>query len=126
MRIPAVDRLTNTLEFFVHLEDVRRARPDWAPRELSADLEDTLLGALERGARLMARRSPCGLTMTPRAKTPRTGISFVAKKGHPVVDVSGPIGELVLFIYGRRTVARVELNGPDDAVAALEATRFGV
>jgi hypothetical protein len=43
-----------------------------------------------------------------------------------VVDVSGPIGELVLFIYGRRTVARVELNGPDDAVAALEATRFGV
>ena len=131
MRIPAVDRLTNTLEFFVHLEDVRRARLDWAPRELSADLEDTLLGALERGARLMARRSPCGLTMTPRAKTPRaktprTGISFVAKKGHPVVDVSGPIGELVLFIYGRRTVARVELNGPDDAVAALEATRFGV
>lgn len=121
MRIPAVDRLTNTLEFFVHLEDVRRARPDWAPRELSTDLEDTLLGALERGARLMARRSPCGLTMTPR-----TGISFVAKKGHPVVDVSGPIGELVLFIYGRRTVARVELNGPDDAVAALEATRFGV
>jgi uncharacterized protein (TIGR03085 family) len=131
MRIPAVDRLTNTLEFFVHLEDVRRARPDWAPRELSADLEDTLLGALERGARLMARRSPCGLTMTPRAKTPRAktprkGISFVAKKGHPVVDVSGPIGELVLFIYGRRTVARVELNGPADAVAALEATRFGV
>lgn len=121
MRIPAVDRLTNTLEYFVHLEDVRRARPDWTPRELSADLEDTLLGALERGARLMARRSPCGLTMTARG-----GISFVAKKGHPVVDVSGPIGELVLFIYGRRTVARVEMNGPDDAVAAVEATRFGI
>lgn len=126
MRIPAVDRLTNTLEYFVHHEDVRRARPDWAPRELSADLEDTLLGALERGARLMARRSPCGLTMTPRAMTPHKGITFVAKKGHPVVDVSGPVGELVLFIYGRRTVARVELNGPDDAVAAVEATRFGI
>jgi len=113
--------LTNTLEYFVHLEDVRRAQPDWVPRELSADLEDALLGALERGAKLMGRRSPCGLTMTPRG-----GISFVAKKGHPVVDVSGPIGELVLFIYGRRTAARVEVNGPDDAVAAVEATRFGV
>jgi uncharacterized protein (TIGR03085 family) len=121
MRFPAVDRLTNTLEYFVHLEDVRRAQPDWVPRELSADLEDALLGALERGAKLMGRRSPCGLTMTPRG-----GISFVAKKGHPVVDVSGPIGELVLFIYGRRTAARVEVNGPDDAVAAVEATRFGV
>jgi len=58
--------------------------------------------------------------------TPRGGIAIVAKKGQPVVDVSGPTGELVLFIYGRRSVARVELTGPDDAVAAVESTRFGV
>lgn len=121
MRIPAVDRLTNTLEYFVHLEDVRRARADWSPRDLPADLEDALLGALERGARLMGRRSPCGLTLTPRG-----GIGIVAKKGHPVVDVSGPVGELVLFVYGRRAAARVELSGPDEAVAAVESTRFGV
>lgn len=121
MRVPALDRLTNTLEYFVHLEDVRRAQPDWSPRDLPAELEDALLGALERGARLMGRRAPCGLTMTPRG-----GIAIVAKKGQPVVDVSGPTGELVLFIYGRRSVARVELTGPDDAVAAVESTRFGV
>lgn len=121
MRIPALDRLTNTLEYFVHLEDVRRAQPGWTPRELPGELEDTLLGALERGARLMGRRAPCGLTMTPRGS-----ISIVAKKGHPVVDVTGPIGELVLYIYGRRSVAKVELTGPDDAVAGVEATRFGV
>jgi len=121
MRIPTLDRLTNTLEYFVHLEDVRRAQPSWVPREVAPELEDALLAALERGARLMGRRAPCGLTMTPRG-----GIAFVAKKGHPVVDISGPIGELVLFIYGRRSVARVELSGPDDVVAAVESTRFGV
>lgn len=121
MRIPVLDRLTNTLEYFVHLEDVRRARPEWTPRELDDQLHDTLLAALERGAKLMGRRSPCGLTLTPHG-----GISIVAKKAHPVVDISGPVSELVLFLYGRRSVARVDVNGPDDAVAAVEATRFGV
>ena len=34
MRLTFLDRLTNTLEFFVHLEDVRRAQPNWEPRTL--------------------------------------------------------------------------------------------
>jgi len=32
--IGVLDRLTNTAEFFIHHEDVRRAGPDWSPREL--------------------------------------------------------------------------------------------
>ncbi len=35
---PLVDDLTNTLEFFIHHEDVRRARAEWRPRELPAGL----------------------------------------------------------------------------------------
>jgi len=34
-RIAAVDKLANTVEFFVHHEDVRRAGDSWDERELS-------------------------------------------------------------------------------------------
>jgi hypothetical protein len=30
--IPAMDRLANTVEFYIHHEDVRCARPGWVPR----------------------------------------------------------------------------------------------
>ena len=41
-RLPGVERLTNMLEYFVHHEDLRRAQPGWAPRELPAADEDEL------------------------------------------------------------------------------------
>jgi uncharacterized protein (TIGR03085 family) len=121
MRIPVVDSLTNTLEFFVHHEDVRRANGLDQPRRLDDDLDLALLRALERGARLMGRKAPCGLTMTPTG-----GIAFTVRKGDPVVDVAGDIGELVLFIYGRSSAAHVALSGEPDAVEAVRTTRFGV
>ena len=33
-QLKQVEELSNTVEFYVHTEDIRRARPDWAPREL--------------------------------------------------------------------------------------------
>src|SRR3954452_8604870 len=33
--LPVLDRAVNTLEFFVHHEDIRRAATDWQPRELT-------------------------------------------------------------------------------------------
>ena len=47
-KIAAVDKLANTVEFFVHLEDVRRAQPTWEPRDLDADLTDDALQACSR------------------------------------------------------------------------------
>src|SRR5688572_5420220 len=41
---PAIDRLVNTAEFAIHLEDVRRAQPDWSPRELPRSAQDELWG----------------------------------------------------------------------------------
>src|SRR4051812_675588 len=35
MAIPQVDQLLNSLEYFVHHEDIRRAAPGWEPRELT-------------------------------------------------------------------------------------------
>jgi uncharacterized protein (TIGR03085 family) len=122
--ITFVDRLVNTIEFFVHHEDVRRATPRWVPRRLDAELENDLWSAFRRGASLLARRSPAGLVLRP------DGHSRLAVKhpgaGRPTVTASGPLGELVLFAYGRQAHSVVELDGPADAVEAVRAASFGI
>ena len=42
------------------------------------------------------------------------------------LTVRGPVGELVLFIYGRQAHARVELDGEPAAVDELHTARFGL
>ena len=44
---------------------------------------------------------------------------------HAGDGVGGPVGELVLYVYGRKDVAAVELDGPADAVARVGAASFG-
>lgn len=122
MRFDVVDRLANTIEFFVHHEDVRRATESWEPRELSDELRHDLHGGLERMARLLARKAPSGLVLEPTdGRDP-----IVAKKGEPVVTVRGPVGELVLFIYGRQEQARVDLDGEPASVEAMRTAKFGI
>lgn len=121
MRLSFLDRLTNTVEFFVHLEDVRRAQPNWEPRPLLDDLESQLRTSITQGGRLFARKSPCGLILQIAQ-----GSSIVAKKGEPSVTVTGEVGELIMFVYGRQNHARVDISGPDDLVQAVRSTSFGV
>lgn len=121
MRIDAVDRLANTAEFFVHHEDVRRAQPDWSARELDAGLADDLYDVLKRSAKMMARKAPAGIALAPTGRA-----SIVANKREPMVEVSGPVGELVLWLYGRQAHALVDYEGPDDAVEKLRTASFGI
>ena len=112
----------NTTEFFVHLEDVRRAQPEWTARELPADLADDLWAAVGRSAKMFTRKAPAGITLQA---TDRDG-SIVAKDATPMVTVSGPVGELVLWIFGRQAHALVGYVGPDDAIDALRTASFGI
>lgn len=121
-RLDAVDRLVNTTEFFVHLEDVRRAQPDWSPRTLDDDLADDLDAALRRSAKMFARKAPAGITLEPDGGRAHV----VAKDAEPMVTVRGAVGELVLWIFGRQDHARVDYDGPEDAVAALRTASFGL
>lgn len=122
-RLEAVDGVANTLEFFIHLEDVRRATPDWKPRALDPELEDELWRRLRSGAKLLFRRAPVGVTIV-RAPTQQT---VVAKPATPqMVTVTGPIGELVMFCYGRKDATRVELHGDAAAVDRLRRTPLGI
>ncbi|GAA0490231.1 TIGR03085 family metal-binding protein [Streptomyces sp. NPDC046215] len=116
-----VDEAANTVEFFVHTEDVRRAQPEWTPREPDPVFADALWARLERVARMLGRRSPVGLVL--RLPDGRTA---VAHRGTPVVTVTGGAGELTLFAFGRQSSARVELDGDENAVAKLREAKLGL
>lgn len=125
-RLGPVDRLANTTEFFVHLEDVRRARPEWTARDLDDDLVADLMAALRRSAKMFARKAPAGITLEP---TPHRGTDvepIVAHSGEPMVTVRGPVGELVLWVFGRQAHALVEYDGLDEAVEAVRTASFGI
>ncbi|CAM5423266.1 TIGR03085 family metal-binding protein [Streptomyces fumanus] len=113
-----VDEAANTVEFYVHAEDVRRAQPDWAPRELDGVFQDALWSRLERIVRLLGRGIPTGLVL--RRPDGRTA---VAHRGTPVVTVTGEPSELLLFAFGRQSAAAVGLDGDKDAIARLHETK---
>ncbi|MFE5208346.1 TIGR03085 family metal-binding protein [Streptomyces sp. NPDC056600] len=116
-----VDEASNTVEFYVHTEDVRRAAEGWTPRELDPVFQDALWSRLERMARLLGRRAPVGLVL--RRPDGRTA---VANRGAPVVTVTGEPSELLLFAFGRQKVADVVLDGDPDAVAKAHTTPLGI
>lgn len=119
--IKQVDEAGNTVEFYVHSEDVRRAQSDWTARELDPVFADALWSRLERMARVLGRRSPVGVVV----RRPN-GQTAVAHRGTPVVTVTAEPGELLLFLYGRQSAADVDLDGDKDAVARLLEARLGL
>jgi len=120
--VPGMAGLVNPMEYFVHHEDVRRAQPGWEPRELDSDVEDLIWARLGRQARVMFRKAPVGVTL----RREDSGAEAVAKASTPVVTVTGPPGELLLYAFGRRSAARVRLEGDPGAVARLEAADVGL
>lgn len=113
-----IDEASNTVEFYVHTEDVRRAQPDWTPRPLDPVFQDALWSRLERTARLAGRGAPTGLVL----RRP-DGQTAVAHRGTPVVTVTGEPSELLMFVLGRQKTADVELEGDKDAIAKLSETK---
>ncbi|MFI9049788.1 TIGR03085 family metal-binding protein [Streptomyces sp. NPDC053427] len=116
-----IDEASNTVEFFVHAEDVRRAQPGWSPRELDPVFSDALWSRIEKMARVLGRRAPVGLVL----RRP-DGQTAVAHRGTPVVTVTGEPGELTMFAFGRQETADVELDGDKEAVERLRAAKLGV
>ncbi len=122
---PSVDRAVNTAEFFVHHEDVRRARADWEPREPDPALDDDLDRIISSRARRLAVHAPCGLVLWPDERAP-----ILAKRALPIVELFGPVEELTLFLHGRLDHAHVDVQVPEDAPPStadrLRATSFAV
>ena len=120
-RLPGVDEQANFVENLVHTEDVRRGVPGWQPRELPAGLQDKIWTTLSRGARLFYRNCPVALTLARPDGTEHV----VSSAGDPVRMTGEPL-ELLLYTYGRRSGAVVELTGSDTGVARLQRMRLGI
>lgn len=120
-RLEPVDRAANLVEFYVHHEDVRRARPGWAPRPADDRREAALWRALRAQARLLYRRSPVGVVL----RRP-DGAQVVARDGEPRVVLCGAPGELVLHAFGRTAQASVTVEGDEVVLRRFAGAQLGV
>lgn len=118
-RLPKVGDMGNTMEFFVHHEDVRRARTGWEPRPADSRRAGVLWGLL-RSARVLYRNSPVGVVL----RLP-DGFERTARRGERTVTVVGCPEELTLHAFGRDQ-AIVEIEGDQVAVAALQSSQRGL
>jgi uncharacterized protein (TIGR03085 family) len=100
MAWPPVAQLVNVTEFAIHHEDVRRAQPDWTVRELPRKDQDALWSAAALYARRGAGRRGLLLRRTDVPGTEKSvGAAGRTVEGEPM--------ELLLWLAGRRDVARV-------------------
>ena len=102
MAIPSVDAQSNTIEYFIHHEDVRRGGEQWEPRELDAATTADLWERVSKAGKFFTRRSPVGVVVAP-TDGPGAGTELRIKDGDRSVTLRGPVGEIVMAIYGRVT-----------------------
>lgn len=108
----------NTVEFFVHLEDVRRAQPGWEPRPLGPELADALWA--RAGAGGMAKKVGAAVVLVCEGREPK------AAGTGPRLEIRGDPGELVLFGFGRQAASRVSVEGDPALVESLKAAKLGI
>jgi uncharacterized protein (TIGR03085 family) len=121
-RVGALDGLVNTLEYFVHHEDIRRAQATWEPRALDRRVHDALWKAIRVPGKGLVRAAAVGVTLERSDTSQRA----VLKDAPAAVVVRGLPAELVMFVYGRQAQARVELDGAPADVAALTGSDLGI
>jgi len=123
MALPGVDARANLVEHFVHCEDVRRAGPGWTPRDLPSARQDALWATLVMMGRLNFRKSPVSVVLrTPDGRSKQV----ITRSDAEGVELVGEPAELTLYASGRKDQAQVQLEGPDEAVAAFRALELRV
>lgn len=119
-RVPALDRLGNGGELFVHHEDVRRGEPGWSPRPAEAERDAELWALLGRMGKILYKSSPVGVVLARPS-----GERIAAKPGERSVTITGEPAELVLHGFGRNAVD-VAIDGAPADVTALTAVSRGI
>jgi uncharacterized protein (TIGR03085 family) len=112
------DGAMNTVEFFIHTEDVRRAQTGWEPRDISPELADALWARVGPGG--MAKKVPATIVITSPGRADKQG------GNGPRLTLAGDPGELTMFGAGRQAAARVEISGDAELAAQLRAAPLGI
>jgi uncharacterized protein (TIGR03085 family) len=112
------DGAMNTVEFFIHVEDVRRAQADWEPRSLSQEMADALWTRVGPGG--MAKKVAATIVLAAPGRPEKEGGT-----GQRVV-LTGDPGELTMFGAGRQGATSVEITGGAELAAQLRTASLGV
>ncbi len=124
MALPPLDRAINTLEYFVHHEDIRRAGTDWKPRELTEREQKAIWKSIGMAGKALVRST--GVPVEIRWPTEDRERSAVLRKGDEPAVVSGAPAELALFLFGREQHSGLEFTGPQHAVQKLRSGDLGL
>ncbi|MBA4083760.1 TIGR03085 family metal-binding protein [Janibacter terrae] len=120
--VGAVDEKVNLVEMFVHHEDLLRARLGAPRRTLSPELVSALGDRLATMGRLLfGRTKGVDVELVTARRRDRIGSG-----DGPVVEIHGRPGEIILFGFGRKGVAEVELTGPPEAVETVRTASYGI
>jgi uncharacterized protein (TIGR03085 family) len=119
---PKIEPAVNTMEFFVHHEDVLRAIEPTARRDLPARSQGTIWAGIKAQGNTLARRCPTGLSLVRTDSDASTTVN----PGEPVATVRGLPAEIALYLFGRGSVADVEIDGPAEAMQQLASSDFSV
>jgi uncharacterized protein (TIGR03085 family) len=95
-------------EFLIHHEDARRAQPGWQPRALPPETVDDAWRAAQFSARLY---TASGRRTVVLRRSDATGTERRIGRGGKTTTLVGEPLELLLWLSGRRGVARVD-EGP--------------
>ena len=101
-----VDVLTNTGEFYVHHEDIRRARKGWEPRNILPELEAQLWNVCKPLAHSPSVRNEGPLIV----RAPGYGELHVGNTDEGAAVLEGKPSELVMYLFGRKDHAQVSLR----------------
>lgn len=115
-----IDPALNTVELFVHHEDLRRGSDRWEPRDLAPADEAQLWRSLALLGRLLVRRAGVPVVVTSGDRR------AVLRGGADPVVLSGPVSELLLFLFGRTEVRDLSFDGPAERVVQLKTTQLSV
>jgi uncharacterized protein (TIGR03085 family) len=118
------DEPANALEFFIHHEDVRRARPGWVPRALPPGEQEVLWKGAKMAAKFGLRklRVPI-LVRSPGFEDLKVGTSETQP---PRAMIQGEPGEIALFLSGRKRIAKVEIQGQEDTTDVIRKANLGM
>ena len=119
MALPPL-RGVDVQEYFIHHEDVRRARDGWSPRPPEPERDELVWRQVALMGRLAYRKSPVGVTL----RRP-DGAEHAVKSGPRTVILVGEPGELLLHAAGRDQAVVTGEGEPAD-VAAVQALDRGI
>jgi uncharacterized protein (TIGR03085 family) len=119
--LPPVDATFNTFEFFVHHEDIRRAQKGWRRRTLPDEFVDVLWQTLKAQGTALVRSA--GVPVVVRRTD--TDETTTLMPGRDPVELSGPVTEVIFYLFGRNEVREVSFSGPEEKVAKLRRADLG-